>query len=120
MTNEELNKIFEETFERIIKLRQSKAAEYNQGQGVFGTVERTAIQFGVSIETVLMIFASKHWSSCVDYGRDIDTGKTRTRTESINQRIDDLIVYLLMLKGAIVERHNAAKINSTLPPRHDS
>lgn len=38
------------------------------------------------------------------YIRDVQTGTKRERLESIEGRIDDLIVYLLLFKGMVKER----------------
>lgn len=104
ITNKDMNRIIEETWQAVRKLRSTKATEYSTEHDALDNFKRCVAQGGGTIEHVLMIFAMKHWNSIVDYIKDIDAGKTRERTETIDGRINDLIVYLCLFKGMIEER----------------
>jgi hypothetical protein len=104
ISNKDINRITEETWAAVRKLRSAKAAEYSTDTDALDNFKRCAFQSGCSIEHILMLFAMKHWNSIVDYIKDIDAGRTRERTESIDGRINDLIVYLILFKGMIEAR----------------
>ncbi len=65
---------------------------------------------GLFPEMVLMVLASKHWGSVLDYAKDLEKGKKRERTEPIEAKIDDLIVYLCLLKAMIEARQLDQKV----------
>lgn len=58
----------------------------------------------VPMELVWRIYAAKHWDAVGQWIKDINQGKKRQRLESIGGRIDDLIVYLVLLKAMVDER----------------
>src|SRR5262245_11198732 len=97
-TRQDIARVMEETFDTILSLNQTKGEEYSTADDALLNFNRDASDNGMTQEPVLRLSAGKHWQSVTDYVRDVERGKMRNRTEPIEARIDDLIVYLCILK----------------------
>ncbi len=84
-----------------------KGAEYAGDENRLENFVRNAIALGLEPEQVWAVYAGKHWDAIVQYIKDMQTGKERTRSESIEGRMDDMIVYLLLGKAMYRARHSA-------------
>ena len=62
-----------------------------------GNFRRLASQQDVPMSTAWMFLAGKHIDSIQEYVKDCRANVRRDRTQSIAERIDDLIVYSLLL-----------------------
>jgi hypothetical protein len=102
MTNDELIAFFEKTMKEIIELRKVKAVDYSEPDDAFMTVRRVAQDSGMKPEQVLHIFMTKHYDAVRKHL--VDPGPT---TEPIDSRINDLIVYLILIKAMLSERRPA-------------
>ena len=85
-------------FEEISALTATKGNEYAQSDDQLANFRRQSADLGISPETVLMVFMNKHLDSIKGYIR----GDT-TLSESIESRIDDSILYLILLKAMVTE-----------------
>lgn len=103
-SHQRFNKIIEETIASIRKLSVEKGGEYAGDNDRLANFRRNASEAGTTMELVWRIYAAKHWDAVMQYEKDLRTGKTRPRSEPITGRIDDLIVYLLLLKLMVEER----------------
>jgi len=87
---------------RMVELTESKGEEYKGADdNQFGNFERTAQDTGLSREQVWLVFFNKHFDALRTYVRDKATGTKRQRSESIVGRIDDAILYLILLRGMV-------------------
>jgi hypothetical protein len=112
MTNDELITFFEKTTMEIIELRKAKAIDYSETDDAFLTVRRVAQDSGMKPEQVLHVFMTKHYDAVRKYL--IHPGKT---TEPIEGRINDLIVYLILIKAILSERRSAkTNLSPASPP----
>jgi hypothetical protein len=91
-------------YDQITKLAKAKGGEYSGDEDRLLNFRRNAAAAGVPMELVWRIYASKHWDAIMQYEKDLRTNVHRERLESIEGRIDDLIVYLLLFKAMYVER----------------
>jgi hypothetical protein len=107
--------VINRTFTKILELSRAKGEEYDNGANAFDNFNRVSHELEMTPESVLLVFASKHWRSVLDYGRDLKEGRSRDRTEPIEDRVDDLIVYLCLLKGMVVARRRLAE-GASQPP----
>lgn len=107
------------TFEKILKLYRSKAEEYSESNDdALSNFTRDAADTGLSPEMVLRIFATKHWRTITDYCDEIgDSSVSRKRSEPLENRIDDLITYLCMLKYMVILR---STVGDSPPPAKDA
>lgn len=103
-TRVDLARIINATFEAVKGLSRSKGEEYDDGENCLDNFGRVASWTGTSPETTLIILASKHWTNIIDYARDMEVGRERNRSERVEARIDDFIVYLCLLKAMIESR----------------
>ena len=62
-----------------------------------GNFRRQATSLQLPMSTAWGFLAGKHWDAVCTYINDFRAGKERARTQPIEDRIDDLIVYLLLL-----------------------
>lgn len=104
-----MEKIIHQTFDRVLSLRKSKGREYSNDGNALSNFCTVASGMALEPETVLMVLAGKHWDSIVGYARDVQSGSHRERTETIDQRIDDLITYMCLLKSMVECRDGKEK-----------
>jgi hypothetical protein len=101
----EYNQIMNDTFLELKKLSELKGGEYAGDGDRLANFRRNAEQADTTMEFVWRIYAAKHWDALMQYEKDLRTGKIRTRLESIEGRVDDMLVYLLLFKCMIRERN---------------
>lgn len=104
MNSEQFAKSIDELYERLKALTASKGEEYKRREGnQFANFERGAQALGLTREQVLMVYLSKHLDSITTYVKDRAAGQEKQYAEPITGRIDDAILYLLLLRGMAVE-----------------
>lgn len=107
---EEYDRMVAETVQEIIKLGKLKGAEYAGDLNRLDNFVRGAKDSDILLpERVWKVYAGKHWDALSQYIRDLENGVTRVRMESLDGRVDDIIVYLLLFKGMIRARAYANK-----------
>ncbi len=106
-SHEEYARIVDETVEQINKLSLLKGGEYAGDVDRLANFRRNAANLGLNMEDVWSVYAGKHWDAIMQYVRDLREGKKRERMESIEGRMDDLIVYLILAKAMYRERQRA-------------
>ena len=117
-------KAFEEvtqlTVRRLFQLSETKGKEYSGPLDRLANFRRYAESLGLDYRMVLAVYAGKHWDAIVSYCK---TGKVFS-SESIDGRIDDLIVYLLLLKCMVIEseplqalKPSSSSLKSTSQPQ---
>lgn len=105
----EYNEMVEDTFKEIIKLGKLKGAEYAGDSDRLLNFRRNADAAGTTKELVWRIYVSKHWDAIMQYEQDLRSGKTRDRLESLEGRVDDIIVYMLLFKAMLRENNRPAE-----------
>ena len=94
----------DELYKRLVSLTETKGEEYKRREdNQFANFERGAHALGLTREQVLMVYLSKHLDSIVTYVKDRAAGQEKVYAEPISGRIDDAILYLLILRGMTVE-----------------
>ena len=101
MDTKEFSLIIESTFSSIRHLSDTKGKEYTDNSGDrLENFKGEGNNLGVSPFIIWSVYASKHWRSIQSYIRH--NGKVFS-TEPIEDRIDDCILYLILLKGLIAD-----------------
>ena len=108
-SHEDFNTLLNTTIKSIIDLSKSKGGEYAGDEDRLANFTRNAKALGLKPEQVWAVYAGKHWDAIQQYVQDMATGKERERSEPIEGRADDLIVYLILFK-AILEERKAAEL----------
>lgn len=111
MNKQTFQKVLAEVCERMNVLTATKGEEY-AGRGddkdQLANFKLGAHETGVEATTVWLVFFNKHMSSIKDYVKRVQAGGTHTEvnksaSEHINGRIDDAILYLVLLRALVQE-----------------
>ena len=101
-----LNALVRASEDRMLQLEVQKGEEYVRGSGDrLANFKRIAESLGLTPLQVWAVYANKHWDALLNY---IRTGSVKSN-EPIESRVDDLTVYLRLLRGLIVEHEEAKK-----------
>ena len=95
--------IVAEAIKRAEQLFTSKNSEYGDNGDILANFRRLAQQQDLPMSTVWMMLAGKHIDSIQQYVKDVRANKGRNRTEPMSARIDDLIVYSILLLAIVNE-----------------
>jgi hypothetical protein len=95
------------TIENVKELSLVKGAEYAPNDDRLENFRRVARTLNLPMEVVWQVYAAKHWDAIQTYIADILHRRSRYRSEPIYGRVEDLIVYLILLKAMIQEREDA-------------
>ena len=98
MTNDQLNTIIHKTFESIAHLRATKGKDYARDTDTLANFKRHAAALDLTPEQVWAVYAGKHWDAIMTYCK-----RGQVESEPIEGRVDDMLTYLLLLKGLIAE-----------------
>lgn len=105
-TNTQWEALLERVTATIKSLAKSKGSEYSGDQDRLRNFREGAERYGLPMEIIWGVYAGKHWDALQTYIRDLNTGVERTRSEPIDGRVDDLLVYLLLFKAMLEERES--------------
>lgn len=103
MKHADFDKILAKTIASIQALQKVKGGEYATDGDRLANFKRNAEHLGLKPEQIWAVYAGKHWDAIQTFVRDIAEEKERPRSEPIEGRIDDLIVYLVLFKGILVD-----------------
>lgn len=100
MTQAEMAELMEKVFRNeIMALREAGQKEYaHANQDAFSNFMRGAADIGIDRKQILWIFAMKHRDGIAAYLKG-----HRSQREDVRGRINDLIVYLFLLRGMVEE-----------------
>jgi len=96
MKKEEFEKFIEDQFNTIKTLSRSKGEEYSRSQDQLANFKRQSIDLGVDPEKILMVYLNKHLDAIKYWVKN-----NESLSETIQSRIDDSILYLILLKAII-------------------
>lgn len=97
--------IIADAMKRAEKLFASKNAEYGEKSDILANFRRLADQQGVPMSTAWFFLAGKHIDTITQYVKDARENKSRARSEPIRDRIDDMVVYSLLLLAIVAEEN---------------
>jgi hypothetical protein len=103
MTRQRLAEVMAMLFTECEALRGAGQQEYaRREENAFANFERVAERLGISREQVLMVYLEKHLD-----GIHAWIGGHRSQREGVRGRIQDAIVYLVLLAGMVEEMEDA-------------
>lgn len=105
-SHEDYARLVTDTVEEIKRLSTVKGGEYAGDVDRLANFRRNGNAMGLPMEAIWGTYAAKHWDAIMQFVQDINTGKSRPRSESITGRADDLIVYLILFKAIVAERES--------------
>lgn len=105
MERSEFAVIATQTMNEITDLIQRKAKEYSTGDA-FSNFKNASggLSFHDKPEMVAWEFAVKHLQSI----KDIISGKVPSSNHVVDEKVNDAIVYLLLIKGMLIEKNTEA------------
>ena len=103
MDQQIFNKILDDTIEAMRKLSTLKGGEYAGDTDRLANFKRNAAAFGVSPLLVWGVYAGKHWDAIAQFINDHQNGTYRQRGEAVEGRLDDMIVYCVLMKAMLQE-----------------
>lgn len=102
MTREQMQKAMDTVFAECQGLRNEGQKEYAHDEdNAFANFERIAEDIGLKREEVLWVYAMKHRDGIVAHIKG-----HKSQREDVRGRINDLIVYLCLLRGMIDEEES--------------
>jgi hypothetical protein len=104
MNKKDFESVVVSALDRIGKLLTQKGIEYSRRDDVFHAFRRAALTLEGLPEEALLGFAEKHRVSIGDMVRDIAWGGP-VLVERMTEKIEDLVAYLILLEGMILERN---------------
>jgi hypothetical protein len=108
MKQEQFLSILDETLKSLRSLSLSKGREYaNDSEDSLSNFKRLGKQLGLPPEAVTLVFLTKHLDSISSYIRSLQGQGNYTSSEPIEGRIDDAILYLILLKALVQTRVNS-------------
>lgn len=108
MKQEQFLEILDGTLKELRALTLSKGREYANDSDQLANFRRLGKQLGLPPEAVTLVFLTKHLDSISSYIRSLQGQGNYTSSEPIQGRVDDAILYLILLKSLIQERENQA------------
>lgn len=97
--------IVDSTIASLNSLVTVKGGEYASDADRLANFKEAGKRLGLTPEQVLLVYLDKHYSAVVNYVKDMIAGKNRPRSEPIGGRADDMVVYLMLFKALLEERH---------------
>jgi len=99
MTKDEMAKLMDHMFGELVALRTAGQAEYAHAEkNAFANFERVAERLGLDRKEVLMVYAEKHLDGIHSFIKG-----HKSQREDVRGRINDVIVYMCLLRGMIEE-----------------
>jgi len=116
MESPQLFHIIEEVHRRLISLSATKGVEYTQGDDDrLANFKRAGESLGLPPLAIWMVYSSKHFDSIQSYVKDAIAGKPRLLSEPIEGRAMDLILYLVLFIGLVMEHEDLRHNQFTVP-----
>ena len=99
MTAQEFEQLLASTHDRLLTLTRTKGLEYAGSDDQLANFRRLGGRLGMPPEAVLFVYLSKHMDSITTYIRGLTEGLPPSLSEPIDGRIDDAILYLVLLRA---------------------
>lgn len=102
VTRQEMAQVMEKIIEEISHLRNAGQQEYAHSEdNAFANFDRLAERMKLDRKAVLMVYAEKHIDGIHSYIQG-----HKSQREDVRGRINDVIVYMCLLRGMIEEESN--------------
>lgn len=111
MNKNQFRLMLDATYKNLVNLTASKGEEYSRDSDQLANFKRLATELGLEPEVIWAVYFTKHIDAIKSY---VKTQKELS--EPIGGRIDDAILYLVLLKGLISDRQNGStRTNEQMP-----
>lgn len=103
MRTDQFRTYLEGIFDRMILLTESKGAEYAHDDDQLANFRRLSERLGIPAGVVALVYLTKHMDAIEGHIR----GLSESLSEPIAGRIDDALLYLILLRAIIDEDSGA-------------
>lgn len=110
MSPNEFHTLMETTFNSLRQLTAVKSGEYASDSDKLSNFRAASQRLGQLPEQVLLVYLDKHYAAICNFVQDLAKGRTRTRSEAIEGRVHDMMVYGVLLLALLRER---GELNAT-------
>lgn len=118
MTPSEFTRLFDVTITELRMLATVKGGEYATDADRLANFRDAARRTRMSPAQVLLLYLDKHYAAISNYICDEAAGIQRARSEPIEGRVNDMIVYLILYKALLSEARSVARaVNADDGPR---
>jgi hypothetical protein len=105
MTNKELQALLSGQFDRLQQLSSTKGKEYARDDSdTLANFKRLGVSLDMSPEAILFVYLAKHMDAITHYIAKRGWDRPQGESEPITGRIDDAVLYLILLKGLLRDR----------------
>lgn len=104
MNPKDFQALFQQTWNECADLASIKGGEYASDADKLANFKESGRRLDLIPEKSLLVLADKHYASVCNYIKDLEMGRSRPRSESIYGRLNDLINYMILLRGLLEER----------------
>jgi hypothetical protein len=112
MTNVDFYNLMEGTFKECLSLAKRKGLDYTKGSpDALANFKEGGHALSVDPKVVCWVFMNKHYQAITNFVRT----NGQSQSEPIDGRIDDMINYLVLMKGIIHEQIEFEKAKAELP-----
>lgn len=101
MRHEELERLMREEFDRMIEIRNTKGHDYAGDEDALENFKDAAHRMAMTPLQIWWVYADKHWDAVTTYCRE-----GQVKSEAIEGRIRDVVVYCFLLLGILWELEN--------------
>lgn len=100
MNTPQFEQLFSETVADVLTLARSKGKDYSSEYDRLSNFKNQAANLGLTEYQVWAVYANKHWDAINAFVRN----DGQLESEPIESRIQDIIVYSILLLGLIQDR----------------
>lgn len=105
MTTPQLEQLFSQHWQEIVKLTNSKGKDYASDADRLSNFKDLAEQLGMTPYQIWGVYANKHWLAINAFIRN----NGQLESEPIESRVHDIIVYSFLLLGLIQDQNKEGK-----------
>lgn len=110
MTREELKNVMMQMFQECMELREAGQKEYaHDVNEAFSNFNKLAEELCLDRKQILWVYAKKHIDGIVSY-----INGHKSQREDVRGRINDLVVYMNILRGMIEEEESRLALNKQI------
>lgn len=106
MNNSQFQDLINDQFHELMRISATKGREYaRDATDRLANFKRLAKELNLEPEQVLWVYWTKHKDAIIWFINNLNTEYNVPLSEPIEGRIDDAILYLLLLKGLLKDRY---------------
>lgn len=95
-----------DVYGKLVDLNNKKGHDYAGDEDALANFKNHAAELGLTPEQIWGVYAGKHYDAIKTYVRE-----GAVASEPIEGRIEDMILYLFLLYGLVVERREEDKLH---------